>query len=121
MKAVHSREFYLRNWDRFIQRVPGDEYINLEEELKREMRTFDGIGLDDQALATIERIQAQAIIERTDKKVRKQMATVKAVEAGTASFGYTTQRQEIEARAEFRTRFEFNCLQLAIFREKYTD
>lgn len=119
MKAVHSREYYQKNWDRFIQRVPGEHYINLEAELEREMRCYKEAGLPESALATIEALEANKIAERADKLVRKEMATIKSVESGESGFGYTTERQEIEARAEFRTRFEFNCYQLSVFREKH--
>ena len=119
MKPIHSREFYMKNWERFIKRVPGDNYINMGEELERSMKPYIEAGLPSTALEVIERIEAKRIMEKADKLVRSQMATVIAVEAGKASFGYTTQLQEVQARAEYRKRFDFNCLQLALFREKY--
>lgn len=119
MKPVYSREHYIRNWDRYIKRVPGDNYINLAEELERAMSTYQSAELDDKALRIIEKIEAQKIAERANILVHKQMEVVKRVEAGNSSFGYTTQSQEYEARAEYRTRFEFNCLQLAMFRKQH--
>ena len=119
MKALYTREFYQRNWDRFIKRVPGENYINLEEELDRAMRTYKDAGIPEQALGIIEKVEAAKIIERADKLVRKQLEVLKRIETGEASLGYTTQLQEIHARAEFHQRFEFNCYQLAVFREKY--
>lgn len=119
MKPLFSREYYMKNWDRFIQRVPGDNYINMGEELERSMKPYAEAGLPDDALKVIEKMEAKRIMEKADKLVRSQMATLIAVENGKASFGYTTQFQEIEARANYRKRFDFNCLQLALFREKY--
>ena len=120
MTALYSREYYQRNWDRFIQRVPGEDYINLGAELDRAMSIYKDAGLSKQALEVVERIESKKIIERAEKLVRKEMKTLKSIEAGKSSFGYTTQQQEIHARAEFHQRFEFNCYQLAVFRERYS-
>lgn len=120
MKAVHSREYYLNNWDHFIQRVPGDNYFNLEAELEMKMEVYKDAGIPEEALKVITGIEAKKISDKGFAKVREMMAIIKRIEAGKASFGYTTEQQEYSARAEFRQRFEFNCLQLSIFCEKYS-
>lgn len=121
MKALFSREYYAKNWDRFIRPVPGENYINLSEELSRAMKIYEGAELNGQALWIIERIEARKIIDRAEALVRRQMAVLQRLEAGESSLGYTTQAQEIHARGELRTRFEFNCYQLSLFREKYKE
>ena len=120
MKSLYSREFYEKNWDRFIKRVPGDTYINMGEELDREMKAFREADLDEQALSVIEKMMAKKIYDKAMHLVRAMMRTIEDVEAGRSSFGYTTQTQEIQARADYRKRFEFNCVQLAHFRERYS-
>lgn len=119
MKAVHTREFYQKNWDRFIQKVPGETYINLGASLDREMRPYREAGLDEQALGVIEKMEARKLYDNANSLVHHMMYIIGEVEAGRSSFGYITQDQEISARHEYRLRFEFNCYQLALFREKY--
>lgn len=118
MKALFSEKYYRQFWDRFLEKVPGDDYINLEDELKFEMHFYPDT-LPAEALQALEKIKAKEIANRCKELCLKEMETVKALEAGKASLGYTTQSQEIHARAEFRKRFEFNCLQLRDFKEKY--
>lgn len=99
--------------------MPGENYINLEEELTRTMRQYIENGMPTEALSVFEKMEAEKLAERCLRLVKKEMETVKQVEAGKASFGMTTELQEIQARAEFRKRFEFNCLQLSDFRKAH--
>ena len=119
MKPLFSEEYYVRNWDRFIAWVPGDNYIDLEKELEREMKTIRECGLSDSDICKVRRVFADKIAEKCKKIVMKEIETLKGIEAGRISFGYTTESQEIAARKEFRTRFDFNCLQLKYFKKKY--
>ena len=119
MKAVHTKEFYLKHWDHFIKRIPGDNYLNLEQELNRTMAAFKDAGLPEEALEVITGMEAKKIADHAFKVVRRMMNTINEVNNGTSSFGYTTEQQEIAARAEYVKRFEFNCLQLSMFCEKY--
>lgn len=117
MKSLFSEEYYRTNWDRFIKKVPGADYVNLEAELEHAMEVFSG--LPTEALEMLKKIEAEKIAEKCRSLVLKEMATIKSLENGEASLGYTTQGQEIKARGNLRTRFEFNCLQLKVFKEKY--
>ena len=117
MKTLHSEEFYKENWDRFIKEVPGADYINLEKELARELAMF--AELPAAALNILKTQKAQEIAKRCLTLVKNEMAVVQGLERGEVSFGYTTQGQEIRARREFVTRFEFNCLQLKVFKTKH--
>lgn len=119
MKPLFSETYYRKNWDRFMRPVPGEHYINLEADLEREMRCYVEAGLDDASLDVIRKHEAGKIIKRASRLVRDEMRVVERVEAGEASFGYTTLTQELQARADFRKRFEFNCYQLSVFRKKY--
>ena len=117
MKAQYSEEFYRKHWDKFIKAVPGNHYINLEAELEHAMETFAGIPTE--ALEVLKKVEAEKIANKCKALVLNEMATIKALENGEASLGYTTRGQEIKARGDLRTRFEFNCLQLKVFKEKY--
>lgn len=117
MKARFSEEYYREFWDEFLKKVPGEDYINLEAELANAMKVY--AGLPETALAIICKMEAGKIAEHCMELVKKQMRRIADIDAGRASFGCTTQRQEIQLRGEFRKRFEFNCLQLKDFKAKY--
>ena len=91
----------------------------MEADLALLMRGFEEAGLPEEALIVIRKQQAQKIADKVKEMVQEDLSLAKKVDAGTADFGYTTERQETEARFRFRTRFDFNCLQLADFRKKY--
>ena len=117
MKTLFSEDYYRSNWERFIKEVHGEHYINLEAELERSLEIFKE--LPAEAIEMLKKIEAKKIVDKATTLAKKEMTIVKALESGEATLGYTTQIQEIHARAELRQRFEFNCLQLADFRKKY--
>ena len=120
MKPLFSEQYYMDHWDEFLKHVPGDDYINLEGELEREMRVLREVGLTDDQLKLVEPIYAKPIADRCHTLVLKELKTMKAVLVCEADFGYTTEHQNIEAQYRFRTRFEFNCLQLREFKKNHS-
>ena len=126
MKAVHSKEFWASRWDEMINtRCASDLYMNLEAELAREMKAIDeglkaaDVHITAEQYKALQRIKAQPIIEKATAKCKAQLSLAQRIQSGKAQFGYTTQLQEIHARYEYLERFEFNCYQLSVFREKY--
>lgn len=119
MKALFSEEYYRKYWESFLEPVPGNDYINLESELKKTMKHYENAELPQNAIDMIVKIEAEKIAAKCEKLVYSQMKRVKDILDGNASFGMVTEWQEIEQRAELRKRFEFNCLQLRDFRKKY--
>lgn len=119
MKTLYSEQYYRSNWGEFLKRVPGEYYINLEQELSNRMDTYIGVQLSGEDLNKIRNIEAKKIADSCEAKCRKQMQVLKDIMSGKVSFGYTHRAQEVRARSEFQKRFEFNCLQLADFRKKY--
>lgn len=117
MRSTFSEEYYRMNWEKFIQEVPGEHYINLEAELEHTLEIYKE--LPAEAIEILKKIEAKKIVDKAIELCKKEMATVKALEAGEASLGYTTQTQEIQARGKLVRRFEFNCFQLAEFKKKY--
>ena len=119
MKAWFSEEYYRTNWDRFIERTVGEHWFDLEGSLKSYLEELQKNGMPGEAIPVVGRIKAQELAAECEKVCREDMATIKRVEAGTSGFGYTTKRQEHEARWRFRTRFEFNCFQLREFKKAH--
>lgn len=61
MKPMFSENYYRKYWDRFLQRVPGENYINLEEELSRTMRAYIENGMPTEALPVVEKMEAEKL------------------------------------------------------------
>ena len=119
MKPFYSEEYYKEFWNKFLVPVPGEDYINLEGELQSIIDDLLANGMPESAIFAIQKIEVPKLIEKCTKLVLKEMQIIKDVEAGKASFGYTTHLQENQHLYDFRTRFEFNCLQLREFKRKY--
>jgi len=126
MKAVHTREYWASRWDEMIRKISDNQYMNLEAELAKKMECIDeGLKAAEASITAeqyeaIKRIQAQPIIEKATAKCREQMAMIKRIDRGESSLGGGNKAQRIRIEADARARFEFNCYQLAVFREKYS-
>lgn len=114
MKAHHSEQYYRNNWSRFIKRVPGDDYMNLESELENEIKIFD-----DETKEMIKNIYAKRIYDKAISKLCERCAMIDNIENGVMSLGYTTKSQEVHEMHRIIQRFEFNCLQARDFKHKY--
>lgn len=119
MKPLFGEEYYRKYWSRFLEPVPGGDFIDLEGELTKRMNRYREAGIPENALQVVEKVEAQKLAARCKELVTKEMGVVRDIEAGRASLGYTTQSQEIHARGELRKRFEFNCLQYRDFRKAH--
>lgn len=119
MKPLFSEQYYKNHWDEFLKPVPGDNYINLEADLGRELAVLKEAGLSEEQIKMVEHIYSKPIADKCHILVMKELNTLKAVMTGEAAWGYTTKRQDIEAEYKFRTRFEFNCLQLKEFKKTH--
>lgn len=119
MKPLFSEQYYKDHWNEFLKRVPGDDYINLEGELEQEMAVLREAGLTEEQLKLVEPIYAKPIADKCHALVMKELKTMKGLMNGGTTLGYTTEQQEIHARATFHKRFDFNCLQLREFKKNH--
>lgn len=126
MTATFSEEYFRNHWEDYLKPVHGNDYMNLEGDIKKKMETYEEALKDfpeeirEKNLAIIRKQKAKAMAETTTAKLKETMAMIKRIKAGKASLGYTTWNQEYSAMRELVDRFEFNCLQLADFRKKYS-
>lgn len=123
MKARFTEEHYRKYWDEYLKPVIGDDYMNLEKDLSREMdiyeKTLANLPDRESNIAKIRMVKAKEIVEKVTPKLKKTMAIIKRIESGNGSLGYTTYSAERRNMAELVQRFEFNCLQLSDFKKKY--
>ena len=119
MKSLFSEDYYMARWDEYLKPVPGEHYRNLEGSLQKALQSYKDAGLPEEAMTVLEAVEAKRIADDCHTLVMRELKTLKQLEAGTTSLGYTTQLQEIHARAELRKRFDFNCLQLREFKKAH--
>ena len=119
MQATFSKEYYIKYWDRFLEYTPDPNYFNLEDSMERAMRVYHEVGVPEDKMEPFIKMEAEKIRNYAYSICKKMQKTLEEVNAGKASFGFTTKTQEIRERADYTKRFEFNCLQLAVFCEKY--
>lgn len=118
-RTLYSEEYYRKYWDSFMKKVPGDTYINMEADLKLLMRAYDGADIPEEALKVIKSMEAQKVLKYAKDIILKQRDMITKLLSGEASLGMISKSQEIHRIHEIRTRFEFNCLQMADFKRKY--
>ena len=117
---VHSDEYLAANWDRLINLCKHDDYhINLEDALDSKMRPINGLLNEEQRFLVRKTVYAPELVEGAEKKLSKMRKMLEDIDSGKASFGYITQSQEWSALSELHDRYEFNCYQLRVFKEKY--
>lgn len=127
MDTVFSKNFYMTNWDTFLNTRGSGRYLNMEEELAQYMEGISTVLPEEvkssehytTCLDTIRRTKATEMVKEVECLLREDMEVVKRINAGRSCFGYTSESQEVRAKSEYRKRFEFNCLQLAVFKQKY--
>ena len=123
MKALFTETYYREHWEQFLEDahrfLTTKHAVDLEGDLAAYMKTYEAAGLPAPVLELLRQQEAQCLADKMAALVHEEMRVIREVEASRASFGYTTYSQEYRKRFEYRTRFEFNCLQLADFRKKY--
>lgn len=118
-KTLYPEEYYRQNWQRYLEKVPGDTYINMEADLGLLMKAYEGANIPEKALTVVRGMEAKKVFEYAKGIVLRQRDMVNRLLAGQASLGMISKTQEIHEMHDIRTRFEFNCLQMADFKRKY--
>lgn len=110
--------FMMRNWDRLIVQPHDEWHVNLECDLDWQMLPVAGV-LSDEQKEAVRKAYAPKLAKVAEKKLSDMRAMLDRIDSGKASLGYTTQNQEWLALRELHERYEFNCFQLKVFKEKY--
>lgn len=119
MKATYSEEYFMKYWDEFMKPVSGGHYMNLEEELEHTLSPLKGVNIPEDKMEPVIKHYAGEIASNAKAKLMETMRMIQRIQRGEASLGYTTMNQEISEMHELTRRFEFNCLQLKVFRKAH--
>ena len=121
MKPLYKEAYYRKYWDEYLKpdNSIGKHYINLEGDLAGLLDMYREYGVPEEAIIAIKKTKAQELADACKAVVHEELGVLKRILSGESSFGYTSEFQEVRARAEYRERFDFNCLQLADFKKKY--
>ena len=121
MKAVHTAEYFEKYKDMLFARHR--EMCDFEYDLKLLLPDLGTLDIPEdsrtKAIEALTTMNAQRVADNARADLKKKMRTIREIEAGRASLGYTTQVQEIRARHDLVEGFEFACYMLAQFRKKY--
>ena len=114
MKPTYSEDYYRKQMDRMMRKYGEDA------DLERQLKIFvDGVDLPEQAIEVVKKMYAQKVADACKADLIKKMNIIKDIRNGRAALGYTSERQEVEARHDLIEGFEFTCLCLADFQKKY--
>lgn len=119
MKAIHSEEYYSKYHDQLMKKY--GRLCNYEEQVQRHVPDLTMIPAEQRE--TVKNIiatdAARKIVSEATATLKQTMQTIKDINAGRASLGYTTAVQEISARHDVVEGFEFACYVLHLFKKKY--
>jgi hypothetical protein len=115
-KTMFTENYYRDMWDRLVEKYTKNDP---EKDLEITMKAYRDLDLPESAKEVILQIEAKKVYDFISDTLKGTLRTLNAILSGKASLGYTTERQEIQARHEIREGFEFDCLRLADFKKKY--
>lgn len=118
MKTAYTEQYYKN--DAVRERIKRNKRVmNLEDNLKHEMSIFENIGIDNEGIEKLIKIYALQIYNKARKELVESKQLYLKVRSDGNCLGYTSKIQEIKAVAEIVETFEYNCVLLKEFKEKY--
>lgn len=118
MKTAYSEQYYKN--DEVRERIKRNKRaMNLEDNLKHEMSIFENVGIDNEGIEKLTKIYALQIYNKARKELLESKKLYLKVRTDSSCLGYTSKVQEIKAVAEIVETFEYNCMLLKDFKEKY--
>ena len=118
MKTAFTEQYYKN--DAVRERIKRNKRVmNLEDNLKHEMSIFENIGIDNEGIEKLTKIYALQIYNKARKELVESKQLYLKVRSDGNCLGYTSKTQEIKAVAEIVETFEYNCVLLKEFKEKY--
>lgn len=115
MKANTGAAYYEKYYEDFLKKSK----VNLEKQLAYAVDFLAAVELPEEEVEKIKKAYARDIAVKVEKQLRERMITLKNLEAGKASLGYSSTLQAATANANFRKMFEFDCYQLSVFKKRY--
>lgn len=118
-KTLYMESYYRKCWNRLFEKYRN--HMDLEKDLDWFTPTFEELPEDlrEQAKMVARKIGAVKVADRAKERLLKDMRMIQKIRDGKASLGYTSEKQRVERWHMMQERFEFECLQLKEFKEKY--
>lgn len=83
------------------------------------MSIFENIGIDNDGIQKLTKIYALRIYNKARNELVEGKQLYLKVRSNSSCLGYVNKMQETKAAAEIVETFEYNCLLLKEFKEKY--
>ena len=123
MMKTHYTEKYYRNEMVQDKIKKSRRAMNLEKELERELSFIDFEEFKEEEREKVKealtKFYAKKVYDRAKEKLLEDKKLYLSVIKDSNCLGYTTKLQEIAAKGEIIEAFEYNCLMLRDFRNKY--
>lgn len=119
MKTAYSEEYYKKELVR--SRIKANRRaIDLEQKLESAMSIFSNVDFGKDQIEILVKFYAKQIYDEARKQlIENKRLYVKVRKDGGNCLGYTNKSQEIKAVCDIIETFEYNCLILKEFKEKY--
>lgn len=121
MKTAYSEEYYKKEAVR--NRIKTNrKAIDLEQKLQSKMSIFNNVnfGFGKDQIEVLTKCYAKQIYDKARKElIESKQLYIKVRNEGGNCLGYTDKGQELKAVCDIIETFEYNCLVLKEFKEKY--
>lgn len=119
MKAIHTREFWMKNRDRYSN----SKTIDPEKDLAYRVRFLDSLDLPEsekeQVRHAVTKTEAQNVYGYHRKQLLERCKVVERAQKDPNCLGYTTQIQTVSALRDLVYGFELDCFILSEFKREH--
>lgn len=121
MKTAYSEEYYKKEEVRNHIKT-NREAIDLEQKLQSKMSIFNNVNFGKGQIEVLTKSYAKQIYDKARKElIESKQLYIKVRNEGGNCLGYTNKGQELKAVRDIIETFEYNCLVLKEFKEKYLE
>ena len=117
MKAMHTRDFWRNNWERYVN----NRTINPEKDLEYKTRFLEGVNIPLEDKEKVIKVLAKEVYDYHRKLLVERNKMVERANKNPNCLGYTTILQEVSALRDLTMEFELDCFLLSEFKVKYLE
>lgn len=115
MKAMHTREFWRKNWERYTN----NKTICPERDLELKAEFLEGVDISEEKKEKVIKVLAKEVYDYHHKNLVERCKLVGKAKKDHNCLGYTTTNQGLLALRDLVMDFELDCFILSEFKLKY--
>ena len=117
MKAMHTRDFWRNNWERYVN----NRTINPEKDLEYKTRFLEGVNIPLGDKEKVIKVLAKEVYDYHRKLMVERNKMVERANKNPNCLCYTTILQGVSALRDLTMEFELDCFLLSEFKVKYLE